>query len=258
MIKMKRIPIIAANWKMYKTKDEALDFIFKVNQQVLSKDLVESIVCAPAILLNLMVKREGEQIRIGAQNMHYLDEGAYTGENSPLQVKTAGAEYILIGHSERREHFNETDEVINLKMQAASRNGLTPILCIGEKLDAREGGKAEEVVISQLNKALDAIPKEFIKKTIIAYEPVWAIGTGKTASVSQAQEIISKIRENLKELYGSEISEMVRILYGGSVKTDNIEEFLKAKDIDGALIGGAALNPDNFIKFIESANKIKN
>src|SRR5690554_4309306 len=144
---MKRKPIIAANWKMYKTKDEALDFIFRVNQEVLSKDLVESIVCAPAILLNLMVKREGEQIRIGAQNMHYLDEGAYTGENSPLQVKTAGAKYILIGHSERRSHFNETDEVINLKMQAASRHGLIPILCIGEELDVREAGKAEEVVL---------------------------------------------------------------------------------------------------------------
>lgn len=254
----RRKPIIAANWKMYKTKDEALDFIFKVNQEVISRELVESIVCTPAILLNLMVKREGEEIRIGAQNMHYLDEGAYTGENSPLQVKTAGAEYILIGHSERREHFNETDEVVNLKMQAASRHDLIPILCIGEKLEAREEGKAEEVVLNQLQIALGAIPKKFVEKTIIAYEPVWAIGTGKTASVEQAQSIIKKIRENLRETYGSEVSEQIRILYGGSVKLDNIDEFLQAPDIDGALIGGAALNPHNFIKFVESANNIKN
>lgn len=255
---MKRVPIIAANWKMYKTRDEALAYIFQVNQKVLKRDLVESIVCAPAILLNLMVKREGEEIRIAAQNMHHLDEGAFTGENSPLQVKTAGAEYILIGHSERRDLFGETDEIVNQKMHAANRHDLTPILCIGEKLEARESGKANEVVLEQVSKALNSLEEDFVKDVIIAYEPVWAIGTGMTADANQAQDMIHAIRNHLTTLYNKEVAQSVRILYGGSVKVDNIASFLEKEDIDGALIGGAALNPENFIKFTEIANEIKN
>ncbi|NWH10792.1 triose-phosphate isomerase [Acholeplasma laidlawii] len=253
MLMAKRIPVIAANWKMFKTKDEALEFIFAVNAAVPSRDEVESIICAPAILLNLLVKREGEHIRIGAQNMHYADEGAFTGENSPAQVKTAGAEYILIGHSERRSLFNETDKDVNLKMHAAFKYDLAPILCIGEQLDTREANKTKEVLDVQLDKAFEGVSKEQALKTIVAYEPVWAIGTGKTATPQMANDTIKDVRAKLSDLYGAEVAAQVRILYGGSVKPDNIESLLQESDIDGALIGGAALDHKNFLTFTKAA-----
>ncbi|HHY96921.1 MAG TPA: triose-phosphate isomerase [Acholeplasma sp.] len=249
----KRIPVIAANWKMYKTKDEALAFIFQVNELVPARSKVESIICAPSILLNLLVKREGENIRIGAQNMHYMDEGAFTGENSPLQVKTAGAEYVLIGHSERRSYFNETDETVNKKLHAAIKHEITPILCIGEQLDERESGRTKAVLDHQLEIAFKDIHPADAAKVIIAYEPVWAIGTGKTATPEMANDTIKDVREKVKALYGAEVSEAVRILYGGSVKTDNIRSLLAQSDIDGALIGGASLDPNNFLEFTKAA-----
>ncbi|WP_025725437.1 triose-phosphate isomerase [Acholeplasma granularum] len=249
----KRVPVIAANWKMFKTKDEALEFIFAVNGHMPSTDQVESIICAPAILLNLLVKREGENLRIAAQNMHYKDEGAFTGENSPAQVKTAGAEYILIGHSERRNIFNETDEEVNLKMHAAFKYDLAPILCIGEELDVRESNQTKQVLDNQLEIAFKNVTKEQALKTIVAYEPVWAIGTGKTATPQMANETIKDVRSKLAHLYGNEVAMQIRILYGGSVKTDNIEALLEESDIDGALIGGAALDHNNFLKFVEAA-----
>lgn len=251
----KRIPVIAANWKMYKTKDEALEFIFAVNGNVPERSQVESIICAPAILLNLLVKREGEHLRIGAQNMHYADEGAFTGENSPAQVKTAGADYILIGHSERRSYFGETDKDVNLKMHAAFKYDLTPILCIGEQLADRESHQTKQVLDAQLEKAFDKIDAAKAVKTIIAYEPVWAIGTGKTATPEMANDTIKEVRAKVKDLYGSEIASSVRILYGGSVKPNNIHELLKESDIDGALIGGAALESNNFLVFTDAASK---
>ncbi|VEU83184.1 triose-phosphate isomerase [Acholeplasma hippikon] len=253
----KRIPVIAANWKMYKTKDEALAFIFAVNEKVPARTEVESIICAPSILLNLLVKREGENLRIGAQNMHYLDEGAYTGENSPLQVKSAGAEYILIGHSERRSYYNETDETVNLKMVAAFKHELTPILCVGEVLSERESGATKAVLDQQLEKAFLNISAEQALNTIIAYEPVWAIGTGKTATPQMANETIKDVRAKVAALYGNEVADGIRILYGGSVKPDNIKVLLEESDIDGALIGGAALDPNNFLVFTEAASNKK-
>ena|SRR5690606_768888 len=249
----KRIPVIAANWKMYKTKDEALAFIFAVNEKVPTRDKVESVVCAPAILLNLLVKREGDNLRIGAQNMHYAEEGAFTGENSPAQVQTSGAEYILIGHSERRSYFNETDETVNLKMHAAFKHELTPILCVGEQLAERENGTTKNVLDSQLEIAFKGISAEDALKTIIAYEPVWAIGTGKTATPAMANDTIKDVRAKVAALYGNEVAEGVRILYGGSVKPDNIKVLLAESDIDGALIGGAALDPNNFLVFTDAA-----
>jgi triosephosphate isomerase len=251
----KRKPVIAANWKMFKTKDEALEFIFAVNSQVPSLDLVESVICAPAILLNLLVKREGENVRIGAQNMHYADEGAFTGENSPAQVKTAGAEYILIGHSERRNIFGETDKDVNLKMHAAFKYDLTPILCVGELLETREANQTKVVVDAQLEQAFSGVSSEDALKTIVAYEPVWAIGTGKTATPEMANDTIKEVRAKLKGLYGAEVASQVRILYGGSVKPDNIESLLQESDIDGALIGGAALDHKNFLTFTKAALK---
>lgn len=253
----KRIPVIAANWKMYKTKDEALAFIFAVNETLPPRSKVESIVFSPSILLNLLVKREGDELRIGAQNMHYIDEGAYTGENSPLQVKTAGAEYILIGHSERRQYYNETDETVNLKLHAAYRHDLVPMLCIGESLDVREKGETKALLDQQLEIALKGITKEQALKLIVAYEPIWAIGTGRTATPSMANDTIKDIRAKLNELYGKEASEAIRILYGGSVKTDNIETLLNESDIDGALIGGASLDPKNFLVFTQTAFNVK-
>lgn len=251
----RRRPVIAANWKMYKTKDEALAFIYAVNQNVPKKEEVESVVCAPSILLNLLVKREGDELRIGAQNMHYLDEGAFTGENSPAHVKTSGAEYILIGHSERRSLYNETDETVNLKVHAAHRYGLKPILCVGESLDVREAGTTKEVVGAQMEKALEKVGREHVENLIVAYEPVWAIGTGKTATPEQANETIVDIRQKIAELYSDDIAQKVRILYGGSVKVDNIDALLAQSDIDGALIGGAALVAENFLAFTQSALK---
>lgn len=251
----KRVPVIAANWKMYKTKDEALEFIFSVNNKVPKKEQVESIICAPAILLNLLVKREGENVRIAGQNMHYKDEGAFTGENSPLQIKTAGANYILIGHSERRSYYNETDETVNLKMHAAFKHGLTPILCVGEQLEDRESNNTNNVLDNQLEVALKDVSSDDVLKTILAYEPVWAIGTGETATKEVANETIKYIRSKIKNLYSEEVAQKVRILYGGSVKVDNIDELLETSDIDGALIGGAGLDPNNFIAFTESALK---
>ncbi len=249
----KRIPVIAANWKMYKTKDEALAFVFAVNESVPPKNKVESIICAPAILLNLLVKREGDRLRIGGQNMHYKDEGAFTGENSPAQVKTSGADYILIGHSERRSYFNETDETVNLKMHAAFKYELTPILCVGEQLTDRESNMTKQVLDMQLAKAFEKIDEQKAVKTIVAYEPVWAIGTGKTATPEMANDTIKEIRKTLAKIYSQKAADSIRILYGGSVKPDNIDVLLKESDIDGALIGGAALDPNNFLVFTEAA-----
>ncbi len=251
----KRVPVIAANWKMYKTKDEALEFIFSVNDKVPKKSEVESIICAPAILLNLLVKREGENVRISAQNMHYKEEGAYTGENSPLQVKTAGAEYILIGHSERRSYYNETDETVNLKMHAAFKHELTPILCVGEELEDRESNNTNNILSNQLEVAFKDIKDTDVSKTILAYEPVWAIGTGKTATPEMANDTIKYIRSKVASLYNDDVANSIRILYGGSVKPDNIEVLLKTSDIDGALIGGAGLDPNNFVLFTDAALK---
>jgi len=238
---------------MYKTKDDALAFIYAVNLAVPSKDLVESVICAPSIFLRDLVKREGENIKIGAQNMHYANEGAYTGETSAAMLKSYGVDYVVIGHSERRAYFNETDETVNLKVIQAINNDITPILCVGESLEIREAGTTDQVVKKQIEKAYLNVDAEEALKTVIAYEPIWAIGTGRTATPDQANDTIKAIRNVLQNLYGKEVAEAVRILYGGSVNTKNIESLLSMSDIDGALVGGASLDPNSFLTLVKAA-----
>ncbi len=252
-----RKPIIAGNWKMNKTRDEALQFIYSVNMKLPNKVLVDSVICAQAPILRDLVKRQGDNLRIGAQTMHYLDSGAYTGEISAALLENIGVEYVIIGHSERRAYYNETDEAINKKLHQAFRYNITPILCVGEELETRENGTTNEFVKKQLVADLQGLGSEQIKNVVIAYEPIWAIGTGKTATAEMANETISYIRKVIKELYDKETADLVRIQYGGSVKPANIEELLAQSDIDGALIGGASLNEDDFLSMVNAAT-IKN
>ncbi|MFA6800628.1 MAG: triose-phosphate isomerase [Acholeplasmataceae bacterium] len=250
---MKRIPVIAGNWKMYKAKDDALAFIYAINQELPAKEVVETVICAPAIFLRDLVKREGENLGIGAQNMHYLNEGAYTGEISAPMLKSYGVKYVVIGHSERRAYYNETNETVNLKLKKAVDFKIIPIVCVGESLDIREAGTTNDFVKNQIEKAYFNISSEEALQTIVAYEPIWAIGTGKTASKEQANDTIKAIRNVLKNLYGKDVAEQVRILYGGSVKPANVDELLQQSDIDGALIGGASLDANSFISLAKAA-----
>lgn len=250
---MNRRPIIAGNWKMYKTKDEAHAFIYAVNVEVPNKDVVESVICAPAIVLKDLVKREGENLRIGAQNMHYAQEGAFTGEISGEMLRSFGVDYVIIGHSERRAYYNETDETVNLKLISAINCNLTPIVCVGETLEIRELGTTNQVVKKQLVKAYSNVNAEEALKTVLAYEPIWAIGTGKTATPVQANDTIKAIRGVLRDLYGEEVSQKIRILYGGSVKPKNIDELLRTSDIDGALVGGASLESCSYLELVKAA-----
>lgn len=248
-----RKPIIAGNWKMFKTRDEALAFIYKVNENVPAQDLVDSVICAPFTVLRCLVKRQGENLRIGAQNMHFEEQGAYTGEIAPNMLTSLGVEYVIIGHSERRAMFNETDETVNKKLHVAFKHGLTPILCVGEHLEERETGKTEELLHYQLLHDLEGLSEAEVKKLVIAYEPIWAIGTGKTATPEIADETCGYIRSVIKEMYGAEVSEAIRIQYGGSVKVNNIEALMAKPNIDGALIGGASLIPEDFVYFTKVA-----
>ena len=248
-----RKPIIAGNWKMYKTRDEVLSFVYAVNEKMPSNDLVDSVICSPALYLRDLVKRQGSNLKIGAQNVHFAEEGAYTGEIAPKMLVDAGVKYVIIGHSERRAMFNETDESVNKKIHAAFNHGITPILCVGEMLEHRENNQTETVIKEQIVKDLEGLTAEQVTELVIAYEPIWAIGTGKTATPEVADETCGFIRETVKELYGDVVSEAIRIQYGGSVKVNNIKELMAKPNIDGALIGGASLEADNFIYFVEAA-----
>ena len=248
-----RKPIIAGNWKMYKTRDEVLSFVYAVNEKMPSTDLVDSVICSPALYLRDLVKRQGENLRIGAQNVHFAEEGAFTGEIAPKMLVDAGVKYVIIGHSERRAMFNETDESVNKKIHAAFNHGLTPILCVGEMLEHRENNQTETVIKEQIVKDLEGLTSKQVEELVIAYEPICAIGTGKTATPEVADETCGFIRETVKELYGDAVSEAIRIQYGGSVKVNNIKELMAKPNIDGALIGGASLEADNFIYFVEAA-----
>jgi len=254
---MKRRPIIAGNWKMYKTKDDAIEFIYAVNLSVPDKEIVESVICAPAIFLRDLVKREGENIRIGGQNMHYANEGAYTGEISAAMLKSYGVDYVIVGHSERRAYFNESDETVNLKLISSVNNDLTPIVCVGESLDIREEGTTDSFVEKQIQKAYLNVTAKDALKTVIAYEPIWAIGTGVTATPDQANDTIQTIRKVIETLYGQLVSQQIRILYGGSVNTKNVDQLLAMSDIDGALVGGASLDPKSYLTLVDSALKNK-
>ena len=248
-----RKPIIAGNWKMFKTRDEALRFIYAVNNEVPSLEEVDSVICAPFTVLRCLVKRQGENLRIGAQNMHFEESGAFTGEIAPDMLTSLGVTYVIIGHSERRAMFNETDETVNKKLHAAFNHGLVPILCVGEYLEDRESGQTEAVIEKQIVKDLEGLTPEQVKELVIAYEPIWAIGTGKTATSEVANETCGSIRKLVAKLYSEEVAEAIRIQYGGSVKTNNIDELMAQSDIDGALIGGASLDPENFIYFTKAA-----
>lgn len=250
-----RKPIIAGNWKMYKTRDEVLSFVYAVSDKLPSSEKVESVICAPFPYLRDLVKREGASLRIGAQNMHFKDEGAFTGEIAPKMLVDLGVKYVIIGHSERRAMFNETDESINLKLRAAFDHDLIPILCVGESLEVRESGKTFDLLTKQLTKDLEGLSELEVMDLVIAYEPIWAIGTGKTATSDVADETCGFIRSMIEKLYSKKAADAIRIQYGGSVKTSNIDELMEKPNIDGALIGGASLDPANFIYFVEAALK---
>ncbi|ADU31759.1 triose-phosphate isomerase [Evansella cellulosilytica] len=251
-----RKPIIAGNWKMNKTKGEALSFIEEVKSAVPSKDVVESVICAPDLFLDALVSAtEGSDVEVGAQNMHFEESGAFTGETSPVALKDLGVSYVVIGHSERREMFGETDESVNQKVHAAFNHGLTPIVCVGETLEEREGNKTSEVVTTQVTAALKGLSEEQVKATVIAYEPIWAIGTGKTASSEDANETCGVIRQVVKSIVSDSAAEAVRIQYGGSVKPANIGELLAQSDIDGALVGGASLEAKSYLQLVEAGNE---
>ncbi len=250
-----RKPIIAGNWKMFKTRDEALNFVLQVNNKMPEIEKVDSVVCAQFTVLRDLVQRQMDNLRIGAQNMHFNDEGAFTGEVSGLMLKSIGVTYVIIGHSERRAMFNETDESINKKLHKAYEVGLTPILCCGESLEQREGGETEAWLEGQLTADLAGLTAEQVKELVIAYEPIWAIGTGKTATSEVAEETCAFCRSVVAKLYGEEVAEAVRIQYGGSVKPANIEELMSMPNIDGALIGGASLKAEDFITLVEAAVK---
>lgn len=244
-----RKPIIAGNWKMNKTIAEALEFVNEVKDKV-QNNKVEAVICAPFTLLkDLKEATKGTNIKIGAQNMHYEESGAFTGEISPAMLKELNIDYVVIGHSERREYFNETDETVNKKVLKALEVGIDPILCCGETLEERESGKTKEVCKVQVEKALENVKKEDLSKVVIAYEPIWAIGTGKTATSEDANDVIKYIREVVANLYG-ELANEVRIQYGGSVKPQNVAEIMSQSDIDGALVGGASLASSDYTQLV--------
>lgn len=244
-----RKPIIAGNWKMHKTIAEALEFVNDVKDKV-DNDNVEAVICAPFTLLkDLKEATKGTNIKIGAQNMHFEEKGAFTGEISPLMLKELDMDYVVIGHSERRQYFNETNETVNKKVLKALEVGIDPILCVGETLEEREAGNTKDVCKVQVEKALENVSKEDLAKVVIAYEPVWAIGTGKTATSEDANDVIAYIREVVANLY-KELANEVRIQYGGSVKPSNVAEIMNQSDIDGALVGGASLEANDYVELV--------
>ena len=248
-----RTPIIAGNWKMFKTVPEAKAFIDEIKGRAEVAG-VESVICAPFTNLPaLMEAVKGTSIKIGAQNLHFEDDGAYTGEISGVMLKDLGVHYVVIGHSERRAYFAESDEIVNKKVFAAFKHGITPIVCVGEKLEEREADQTKAVCKVQTEGALKGLTAEQVAQVVIAYEPIWAIGTGKSSTAQDANEVISYIRELVKGLYGESVANAVRIQYGGSVKPENVVEYMGQSDIDGALVGGASLQPASFVQLVEGA-----
>ena len=245
-----RTTYVAGNWKMNMLPNEAINFIEELTPLV-SDTKNEVILCVPYTdLFYAWHTTEGTNIHIGAENMHWEEKGAYTGEVSGQMLKSIGVEYVIIGHSERRQYFNETDETVNKKIKAAFANGLKPIVCVGETLEQREAGKTVEIITKQTELALEGLTNEQVKNTIIAYEPIWAIGTGKTATKEDANNTIMEIRKKIAEIYGQNEANGVIIQYGGSVKSTNAKELFETSDIDGGLVGGASLIPEEFAKIV--------
>ena len=242
-----RKPIIVGNWKMTMSITEAKDFVTAIKDKV-NGSTVEAILCAPFTMLkDLKAATAGTAIKVGAQNMHFEESGAFTGEISPLMLKEIGVDYVIIGHSERRQYFNETDETVNKKVLKALEHRILPIMCCGETLEQREAQETKDVVKTQVETGLAGVDKAALADVVIAYEPIWAIGTGKTATSSEANEVITYIREVVAHLFGEEVAAKVRIQYGGSVKPGNVSEIMTESDIDGALVGGASLKPDSYL-----------
>ena len=245
-----RRKVIAGNWKMNMLPNEAIEYI-QVFEPMVKNSKSEVILCVPYTdLFYCLMNTQGTNIKIGAQNMHFEEKGAYTGEVSGKMLKSIGVEYVIIGHSERRQYFAETDETVNKKVKAAFSYELKPIVCVGETLSQREEGKTEEVIRNQTRLALNGLSDEQVKNAIIAYEPIWAIGTGKTATSEDANNSIKAIRNEIEKLFGEEVSKEVIIQYGGSVKSSNAKELFEMSDIDGGLVGGASLKPDEFSKIV--------
>ncbi|GAB6100154.1 triose-phosphate isomerase [Halanaerocella petrolearia] len=247
-----RKPFMCANWKMHKTVDEAVEMAKEFKELVADVDDVEAGICAPAVdLYPLNEVLADSNVKLGSENMYYKESGAYTGELSPDMIKSVGCEYAIIGHSERREIFGEDDELLNLKLKTAFANDIKPILCIGEKLEEREAGQHFARVKFQLEADLSGIEADDVKEMVLAYEPLWAIGTGESATPEQAEEIVKFIRETVAEMYDEETAEAIRIQYGGSVKPWNVEEIMAQPNIDGALVGSASLEAESFSKIVK-------
>lgn len=246
-----RRPLIAGNWKMFKTLDDvrvfADDFAAKVSD-LTDRDMV---ICPPFVYIHTLVRAfETSPVRVGSQNVFFEDQGAFTGEISAPMLKSIGAEFAIIGHSERRQYFAETDETVNKRIRAALRAGLIPIVCVGEHLEDREQGKTFDVVATQIRNGLSGLDAEQARTLVVAYEPVWAIGTGKTATPEMAQEVHAYIRSIISDIFGSGLAGNMRILYGGSVKGENVDALMQQEDIDGALVGGASLDAASFDRII--------
>ena len=245
-----RRKVIAGNWKMNMLPNEAIKFIEDLTPLVKDTEN-EVILCVPYTdLFYSLLTAQNTNIKIGAQNMHFEEKGAYTGEVSAQMLKSINVEYVIIGHSERRQYFNETDETVNKKIKAAFANGLKPIVCVGETLEEREAGKTAEIITKQTELALEGLTNEQVANTIVAYEPIWAIGTGKTATKEDANNSIKEIRSKIAEIYGQETANEVIIQYGGSVKSANAKDLFEMSDIDGGLVGGASLKADEFSKIV--------
>ncbi len=254
-----RKTIIAGNWKMHKTIVEAIELANGLKRELFKLDFnaVDVVLCPAFTALSEVAEVLAETgIGLGAQDIYWLDEGAFTGEVSPLMLRDAGCQFVIIGHSERRQFFGESNEGVNKKIKAALRAGLTPIVCVGENLQEREANKTFKVIDDHINNGLVDISASDMLNLVIAYEPVWAIGTGRTATPEQAQEVHKYIRDLLKKKYGQEVSDSVRIQYGGSVKPENITELMNNPDVDGALVGGASLKVDSFSAIVVKASEV--
>lgn len=246
-----RIPLLAGNWKMYKTIGEAETFAREFLAGLGDTSGREVLICAPYTALSTLNSLlRGSAVGVGAQDVFYEREGAYTGAISPLMLRDVGCTYAIIGHSERRQMFGDTDEVVNRKMHTALTNDLLPIMAVGETKPQRDAGEAATIVVGQLKAGLAGISAEQMARVVVAYEPIWAIGTGDTATPADAQAMHATIRNTLNDLYGSAVADAIRIQYGGSVKPDNVDELMAQPDIDGALVGGASLKVDSFLRIV--------
>jgi triosephosphate isomerase len=252
-----RIPIIAGNWKMYKTPQEAVAFVNAVKEELMTLSAAERVVCPPYVAIPAVSAAvQGTDITVGAQDVHWEKEGAYTSQVSPAMLQGL-VKYVIIGHSETRQYQGVTDEMVNRKAKAAMTYGLHPIIAVGESLEINEAGQTQTFVGQQIRAAFDGIPASDLANIVIAYEPIWAIGTGKSASAEQANAIIGSIRAIIADLYGAQQADAMRIQYGGSVKPENMAEFMSQPHIDGALVGGASLKPDSFVALVRKAIEAK-